>query len=569
MSGLRVLLAVLALAACCDALDREAFTITHYDLDVRLEPAQQRLGVRGTITLRNDSAQPQHLAVLQISSSLNWRMIRAAAEPGTGSAVQFLTQPYTSDIDHTGELSEAIVTLPREIAPKESIDLVIGYEGVIALDTTRLVRLGTPAAVARHSDWDQIGKNDTALRGVGYVIWYPVAMEAQNLLDGGAMFAAMGKWKERHAASTMELRVNLIPEAATKPELLVNATGCARTEDATTGEIVLSGCRYDALGFANPTLVVGTMQEFTDGPVRVHFLAEHAEVARELVQQATRAEFLVKDWFGTSAVKPEVVDLADADGAPYEAGAWLLLPLAKSRPETEHLLAVHQLAHAAFPSPRLWIYEGAAHFAQTVAQEKDGRAAALAYLETFREALIEGQKAGVVSEPLANTTQEALYNSKAALVWWMLRDMVGDAALKRTLRLYRAAGDKDAAHFEHLLEAESKRDLAWFFQDWVYTDAGLPELHIESVNTRQTNGTSYLTAVTVTNTGGAGAEVAVTVHTNAGDFPQRLEVHGHGKAVTRISTPAQPLEVVVNDGSVPEVGTTSHHLKIAGEAAPQ
>ena len=91
------------------ALDREAFTITKYDLDVRLEPEQQRLGARGKITLRNDSAQPQKIVALQISSSLNWRAIRV-----DGKAVQFVSQPYTSDIDHTGSLSEAIVTLPSD-----------------------------------------------------------------------------------------------------------------------------------------------------------------------------------------------------------------------------------------------------------------------------------------------------------------------------------------------------------------------------------------------------------------------------------------------------------------------
>src|ERR1039458_184969 len=55
------------------ALNREAFTITRYALEVRLEPQQQRLGARGKITLRNDSGQPQKVAALQISSSLNWR----------------------------------------------------------------------------------------------------------------------------------------------------------------------------------------------------------------------------------------------------------------------------------------------------------------------------------------------------------------------------------------------------------------------------------------------------------------------------------------------------------------
>ena len=44
------------------SLDREAFTFTNYDLNARIEPEQQRLGVRGKITLRNDSATPQKIA---------------------------------------------------------------------------------------------------------------------------------------------------------------------------------------------------------------------------------------------------------------------------------------------------------------------------------------------------------------------------------------------------------------------------------------------------------------------------------------------------------------------------
>src|SRR5690242_19670386 len=83
------------------ALDREAFTFTHYDLDVRIEPEQQRLGVRGKITLRNDSDSPQKSLVLQISSTLRWRSIQLEGKP-----VEFLSQDYTSDIDHTGALTE-------------------------------------------------------------------------------------------------------------------------------------------------------------------------------------------------------------------------------------------------------------------------------------------------------------------------------------------------------------------------------------------------------------------------------------------------------------------------------
>ena len=561
--------AVIALLTPVAALDREAFTATHYDLSLRLEPAQQRLSVRGKITLRNDSTQPQRIAALQISSSLNWRSIRVvtAGAPDSTQAVQFLTQPYTSDIDHTGELSEAIVTLPRELGPKESVDLAIGYEGVIVLDTTRLTRIGTPETVARHSDWDQIGKEYSAVRGVGYVTWYPVALEAQNLLDGSAMFAALGKWKARHAASKMELSLELVSSDGSEASLLVNGRACVVSEKTTgASESTLSGCKFDALGFASPTLVVGNLKESAEGSVRVHYLSDHASVAQEFTQTADRAALLVKDWFGLPHGKPDVIDLANPDAAPYEAGEWLLLSLAKSRPQVEHTLVLHQLTHAAFTSPRLWLYEGAAHFEQALALEKDGRAAALDYLDGHRQSVVKAQKdPDVRAENLIDATQEVFYRSKAALVWWMLRDMVGDAALKRALHQYRPGDDKDAAYFESLLEAESKRDLGWFFHDWVYTDAGLPDFRIESANARLTNGTNFITAVTVANDGTAGAEVTVTIHTNSGNFPQKLEVRGKAKAVTRIASPAQPLEVVVNDGSVAESGASGHRLKIAGE----
>src|SRR5580698_1765608 len=163
----------------CFSLDREAFTFTNYDLNVRVEPEQQRLGVRGKITLRNDSASLQKIAVLQISSSLDWRSIRAGDQ-----AVQFVTQTYTSDIDHTGALSEAIVTLPQAVVPKGTVELEIAYEGVILLEATRLTRIGTPEAAAKSSDWDEITTKFTAVRGAGNVAWYPMATEMADLSEG-------------------------------------------------------------------------------------------------------------------------------------------------------------------------------------------------------------------------------------------------------------------------------------------------------------------------------------------------------------------------------------------------
>src|SRR5437763_15158467 len=108
-----VVLFTLGLSSACTAIDREAFTFTNYELDVRVERAQQRLSVRGKVTLRNDSGSAQRNLSLQISSALAWRSIQIS-----GKAVQFVSQPYTSGVDHTGALSEAIVTLPQGLPVK-------------------------------------------------------------------------------------------------------------------------------------------------------------------------------------------------------------------------------------------------------------------------------------------------------------------------------------------------------------------------------------------------------------------------------------------------------------------
>ena len=185
------------------AIDREAFTFTNYDLDVHIESEQQRLAVRGKITLRNDSASSQRNLTLQISSSLDWRSIQLDGKP-----VQFVSQPYTSDIDHTGALSEAIVTLPREVSAKGTVELEIGYEGIIPLDATRLTRIGVPEERARHSDWDQIGKSFTAVRGIGYVAWYPVATESANLSEGNSVFETVARWKARELQAEMKIKLS-------------------------------------------------------------------------------------------------------------------------------------------------------------------------------------------------------------------------------------------------------------------------------------------------------------------------------------------------------------------------
>jgi hypothetical protein len=553
------------------ALEREAFSFTNYDLKVRIEPEQQRLGVRGKITLRNDSASPQKIAVLQISSSLDWRSIRAG-----GKQLQFVSQPYTSDIDHTGVLSEAIVTLPETIPPKGTVDLEIAYEGIIVLDVTRLTRIGTPDSIARSTDWDQISTKFTAVRGVGNVTWYPVATEAADISDN--LFETVGKWRQREYSSAMHLQIELsTSDEEEKPELLVNATACPTAREV--DEQFLADCTYHSIGSAVPTFLIADYEIVDRTAITVHFLRGHNAAATTYADTAEKALPLVTDWFGSPRSKAETADLSDSSAAPFESGSLLLMPLAAADPKLSGLVATHQLTHAAFFSPRPWINEGLAHFAQALYLEhQNGRQSALDYIKVHSTAFglteEEKQKASAPSSEeektwsLINTYDEQLYRSKAMCVWWMLRDMVGDSALKKALASYRPEEDKEPSYMQRLIQAQTKQDLEWFFDDWIYRDRGLPDFKVESAFTRQTLPAGYMVTITVKNQGNAGAEVPLTVKFAGGELTQRLTVRGNSTAVTRVELQKPPEEIIVNDGSVPESDITNNVFKVPASDTP-
>jgi hypothetical protein len=555
------------------SLDREAFTFTNYDLNVRVEPEQQRLAVRGKITLRNDSASPQKIAVLQISSSLSWRSIRAKSEP-----LQFVAQPYTSDIDHTGALSEATVTLPAPVPPKGTIDLEIAYEGIVALDATRLTRIETPEAVAHSVDWDQISTKFTAVRGVGYVTWYPVATADASLADGKSLPEVLARWKTRETSFPIHLVITVTNDEGEPPELLVDATTCTGSHEI--AHQFVADCSYKSVGSIAATFVLADYEELDRAAIAVHFLRGHEASATTYADAAEKALPLIKDWFGTPRAKAQTADLADADATPFESGSLLLTPLTSADPKVASLAAAHQLTHAAFSSPRTWINEGLAHFAQALYLEhQSGRQAALNYIGSHRSALDAAESAkrsqaaaprseDELSHPLISTYDEELSRSKAMCVWWMLRDMVGDAALKKAIAAYDPAQDKAPSYMPQLIQAQTQKDLEWFFDDWVYRDRGLTEFKVESAFTRKLP-QGYLVTITVSNLGVAGAEVPLTVKFAGKEFTQRLVVRGKSNGVIRVEVSKPPEEIVVNDGSVPERDTKNNVYKIQGGDNPK
>jgi hypothetical protein len=217
MSSFRsCLFIILSLSAFASALDRNAFTFTKYDLEFRVNPEEEAVAARGKITLRNDSSEPQKLAVFQISSTLEWRMMEV-----NGNDLEYVTQPFQSDLDHTGAMTEAIVTLPTPVPPKGTVEVEVGYSGTIPKNATRLTRIGVPERRALASDWDRVGAAFTAVRGIGHVAWYPIAAEAANLSEN-TLFSEIGQWQQREAEAKMQTRFSWMTQADHYFHLLSN-----------------------------------------------------------------------------------------------------------------------------------------------------------------------------------------------------------------------------------------------------------------------------------------------------------------------------------------------------------
>jgi hypothetical protein len=313
--------------------------------------------------------------------------------------------------------------------------------------------------------------------------------------------------------------------------------------------------------------------------VSVFNLPGHEAGAKTYQDAFVPASVFVSEFFGKPTAPVAIADFADPHAAPFESGTLLLVSMADQDRKLAGTNLVHELVHSAIPSTRPWVYEGLAHFGEAVYREQQGgRDAALDLLAAHRAALVDLEQD--VADPrmkdmgqsLATTFDETYYRSKAAYVWWMLRDMIGPDALEQVIHSYRASDDTDQKYVERLVGSVSNRDLGWFFDDWVYHDRGLPDIRVQSAhpwkdeNSKAEKQTQILT-ITFENVGLTGAEVPFTVHCADSDVTQRIEVRAKSTATTRVETSCTPEHILVNDGSVPESDLTNNVFKM--EAATQ
>ena len=556
--------------------ERQAITFLSYDLDVHLQPREHTMAVRARIRLRNDSGSPLSRLPLQISSTLQWTSVRVADAPAT-----FSQQLVPSDIDHTGALQEAVIPLAQPLAPQQSLAVDLTYEGTAAFSATRLEQIGTPADVAKASDWDRVSDEFVGLRGLGNVAWYPVASVPVKLGDGAKFFTEAAAERLRQGQATVSMRVTEeffgeAPNLAVLDGQTFTLTPTTLPAASVPG-IVTCALPPTRLGLVSPSLFLLTRTAREGNGVKVFARTEDVANAQAYLSAATIVAPLINRWLGTEPRGAlEIVDLPDQDDAPFEDGDVLLTDVQSTEPGKLTGALIHSLSHLYFRSPYAWLQEGVPSFMGSLWVEQNrGRDVAIQQMDNDRGALSLAEPGDAASDTVERQAlliarDPVYYRTKATYVFWMLRDLAGDGALARALRAYQPGSDTAGTGFEQVLERASGKDLKWFFEDWVYHDRGLPDLSIAGVypNKASVPG-AYIVSVDIANSGSVEAQVPVSVTSATTTVTEMLRIPAKSKISHRFVLQGQPTEVAVNDGTIPEVQASVHRQTLSFPTASE
>jgi hypothetical protein len=423
----------------------------------------------------------------------------------------------------------------------------------------------------------------TGLRGFGNVAWYPVTAVPVILGDGARLFDEIGEHKLRIAGARFRLRLTFeFPHGQAPTVALVNGHPAPFTVTDTEGAgldvpgVATADTGSSILGFEAPSLFIAKRTPHPATNTTIWTQPENDLAAADWAAATAAVTPFLQGWLGQRPrAQLTLLDPPDAQDAPFETGALLVTAIRQASPEQLDGILAHALTHSWMQSPRAWLSEGVAHFMGTLWIEKQrGREQALESLESNRPALAlaepesPGQSAG---QPVADAISPIYFRTKATYILWMLRDVAGDATLSAALRAYDPAQDyaKDSGRssIERLLEqAGARHELRWFFADWVDADKGLPDLTIDSAFPSSPSPGSWLVAVNISNSGYASAEVPVTVRSDSNSTTQRVLVPARSKATQRIVILGRPIEVQLNDGTIPETQASVHITKLADAA---
>jgi hypothetical protein len=378
------------IASITDA-ERSALAFESWNLDIHLTPQKSYLDARSRFSVRNTSSAPLKLIVLQISSTLHWDSITDRA---TLAKLPFSEHTLATDADHTGQATEAVITLPHPLAPNAVLDLTALYSGTIPASGQRLTRIGAPPEQAAHADWDQISSDIVALRGFGNVLWYPVASPPLFLGDGAKLFQAVGLSRRQQANSGFHVRLTL--EYVGEPPVSAFLNGERQPFSHTTEEpnvpvaqshgTAIVEFPVKPIGFRTPSLFISWNPSRPSENQLLSVITARPEAMAPYTAASNDVAPLLRDWLGPAPLVP--LTILDHTGQPFEDDAFLAIPLTATSATQITPAMVHSLAHAWFRSGLPWLNEGVPQLVSLLYTESTaGRDQALAELRALTNPL--------------------------------------------------------------------------------------------------------------------------------------------------------------------------------------
>jgi hypothetical protein len=562
--------------------ERAAVVITSDDLDLHLTPSDAAEEGHALLTLRNTSTAPLTRIPLQLTSTLRWQSITRNGKP-----IPFTQSPVTTDADHTGYAQEAL--LDQTLKPGGTLTISVFYAGQIPASTARLELVGTPAEKAAQTDWDVIApttdESSTSLRGFGDVLWYPVAAPTAVLGEANDLFTIVAHQRVLNTSATMRLSLTLVYAGEPPNAVIFNSHLQPLTRhpddsnqviDETHG-VATASFPMAPIGFRTPNLFITAENPTPTSSPLLTVITPVPEASDPYVTAVQNLNPLFTDWIAPAPITPLLI--LEHPGAPFEDAAFIAAHLsAAAEPENIAPELVRGLTHAWFADPAptsLWLDQGLPEFMSLLWTERtSGREAAIAQLQQNATAIAFAEPDFAIhpnlsGTPLTHAGTDVYLRLKSAAVLWQLRELLGEDLMRRAITAFRhslmvnPSLTNDPTAFEKSLEHAAAVDLAWFFDDWVYADHGLPDLTVVQAIPRPILGKGgktggFLVAVDIRNDGYAAADVPVTVRSGSLKATERLRIPARSTASTRVVFETTPETLQVNDGSVPELRTSIH-----------
>lgn len=424
--------------------------VSHYDLNITLQPSQSTYSAEARMRLTNPTAQPISEVPL-----LLYRLVRLSkAADAAGKPLTFHQELAAMSDEPDWQVNRVLVHLSAPLPPQASTEIVVNYAGSIwgYREVMRYVR-------------DQIDEDYALLRAE--TMAYPMVAEASS----------QGWISAQREPFTYRVRT-------TVPAGWVVACGDSRHSMTMKGEQAVFECESDR---PREHLEIAAAKfrviEDTAAGLRIYALPQDVQGGRRVLGELQRA----RAYFGAYFRRPPdggytVIEIPEGWGSQASAGYCIQTPDAFRDPAQIRQL-YHELAHGwnartvGMVQRTRYFDEAFANYLAVLAlREFSGPEAFAAEMDRLRSTFASQVKREprYASLPISKWGELELGGgsyTKGAWSLYVLNELLGDEAFRKAMADFvnnYSSTPADFSAFQKSLEHSTGRSLKAFFDRWIY-----------------------------------------------------------------------------------------------------